>query len=60
MLDLFYILYELNYGGMKGLLRAKRDGIITSEEYYSLKEYAHDYLHVPRDWYRTMVWDCCF
>ena len=56
MTELLETLQNLNYSGVLGLLRAKRDGIITSEEYYNLKDHCHQVLGVPEDWWRAVVW----
>lgn len=55
--ELIKTLSELGYKTMMGLLRAKRDGIITSDEYYSIKEYVHTVRGIPRDWYKVFVWN---
>ncbi len=48
-------LEELGYKGMLGLIKAKRDGIITEEEYRNIKDYCNKNLNADRHWYRVLV-----
>jgi hypothetical protein len=56
MQELLNILDELGYHGMVGLLKAKRDKLITNDEYHDLKTYTHNHYGVPQDWYKVLVW----
>jgi hypothetical protein len=56
MSETLLTLHELGYGGMLGLLRAKRDGLICGVEYGLIKEHCHAELGEGRDWFRAHVW----
>ena len=56
MNELLKTLEALGFRGMIGLLRARSQGVISAAEYHNAKEYAHNTLVIPRDWFRTLVW----
>lgn len=58
MMDTIKSLEDLGYIGMIGLLRARFHGIITSDEYYQIKKYAHSVLGISDDWWKVLVWRC--
>lgn len=58
MIETIVALEQLNYCGMHGLLRALRDGLINKSEYEQIKEYAHNIVGIPRDWWKLLVWSC--
>lgn len=54
--EMIETLESLGYCGMIGLMRAKMHKLISATEYTLCKEYAHNVLGVPRDWWSGNNW----